>query len=174
MVQANEGATELERHPYRYGVWRTDKPADPGYSADVFHASVDPSCYDDLSSLPEFKNAPNSILECWYKTVKEKPNNRFMGTRTKNADGEFGAYEWQTFAQVFVAYEEIAKGCKALRLLEQIAEINEDGKEWSFMGIWAKNRWEWHTCMLSAMACQATVIGFYDSMGDSAVDYCLK
>ena len=24
------------------------------------------------------------------------------------------------------------------------------------------------------MVCKATVIGFYDSMGDSSVDYCLK
>lgn len=52
--------------------------------------------------------------------------------------------------------------------------INEDGKDWSFCGIWSKNRWEWHTTMLSAMVCKATIIGFYDSMGDKAVDYCLK
>ena len=28
--------------------------------------------------------------------------------------------------------------------------------------------------MLSAMVCKASVIGFYDSMGDASVDYCLK
>ena len=27
---------------------------------------------------------------------------------------------------------------------------------------------------MSAMACKTTVIGFYDSMGDVSVDYCLK
>lgn len=28
--------------------------------------------------------------------------------------------------------------------------------------------------MLSAMVCKSTIIGFYDSMGEAAVDYCLK
>ena len=28
--------------------------------------------------------------------------------------------------------------------------------------------------MLSAMVCKSTIIGFYDSMGDASVDYCLK
>ena len=97
-----------------------------------------------------------------------------MGTRRDNQDGTFGAYEWQTYADVHVMYEEIAKGCKALQLLESIEGVTEDNHAWSFCGIWAKNRWEWHTTMLSAMVCKSTVIGFYDSMGEAAVDYCLK
>lgn len=28
--------------------------------------------------------------------------------------------------------------------------------------------------MLASMVCKASVIGFYDSMGDASVDYCLK
>lgn len=75
---------------------------------------------------------------------------------------------------MFVKYEEIAKGCKDLRLLEPVPGINEDGKQWAFAGIWAKNRWEWHTTLLSCMACKASVIGFYDSMGDTSVEYCLN
>ena len=55
-----------------------------------------------------------------------------------------------------------------------ITEIDEDGKEWRFCGIWSKNRWEWHTTMLSIMVQRATLIGFYDSMGDASVDYCLN
>lgn len=79
-----------------------------------------------------------------------------------------------TYNDVFQKYEQIAKGCKELQLLEVIPGINEDGKQWSFCGIWSKNRWEWHTTMLASMALKSTVIGFYDSMGDSSVDYCLK
>ena len=55
-----------------------------------------------------------------------------------------------------------------------ISDIDEDGKEWRFCGIWSKNRWEWHTTMLSIMVQRATLIGFYDSMGDVQVDYCLN
>ena len=106
--------------------------------------------------------------------VADRPNNRFLGTRVKNEDGSFGAYEWMTYADVHTKYEEIAKGCKSLGLFETIPGLNEDDKEWRIIGIWSKNRWEWHTTMLSAMAYRVTTIGFYDSMGESAVDYCLK
>ena len=61
-----------------------------------------------------------------------------------------------------------------MNLLNPIDGIDEDGKQWSFAAIWSKNRWEWHTTLLSAMVCKATVIGLYDSMGDASVDYCLK
>ena len=75
---------------------------------------------------------------------------------------------------MFVAYEEIAKGCKKLQLLETIDGINEDNRSWSICGIWSKNRWEWHTTLLSAMVCKSSVVGFYDSMGDVSVEYCLN
>lgn len=106
--------------------------------------------------------------------MRDRPNNKFLGTRRKLQDGSFGEYEWQTFKEVFEKYEAIAKGCKELRLLETVEGINEDGKEWAFCGIWSKNRWEWHTTMLSSMVCKATVIGFYDSMGDASVEYCFN
>ena len=92
----------------------------------------------------------------------------------KQEDGTFGEYAWQTYADVNTIYEEIARGCKALRLLEPIEGVNEDGKQWSFCAIWSKNKWEWHTTELAAMVNKATIIGFYDSMGMESVDYILK
>ena len=97
-----------------------------------------------------------------------------MGTRQRNPDGTFGAYAWQTWGEIHEKYEAIAKGCIKLDLCPVVEEIKEDGKEWRFCGIWSKNRWEWHTTMLSIMVQRATLIGFYDSMGDNQVDYCLK
>ena len=61
-----------------------------------------------------------------------------------------------------------------MNLLNPIDGIDEDGKQWSFAAIWSKNRWEWHTTELAAMANKATIVGFYDSMGDASVDYILK
>jgi len=74
-----------------------------------------------------------------------------------------------TYKQVHTIWEEISKGCSVLNLLPIVPGIDEDGKEWAFAGIWSKNRWEWHTLLLSAMCHKATVIGFYDSMSDDAV-----
>jgi len=79
-----------------------------------------------------------------------------------------------TYQEAFNIYEEIAKGFKVLNLFQPIEGVNEDNQQWSFCGIWAKNRWEWHISELAAMVLKSTVIGFYDSMGDSSVDYCLN
>ena len=167
-------AANNDRFPCQYGVFRTDKPADPGYSPDLVHHEIDPKYYDDFNQLPLLDSPIKSIIGCFYKTVAEKPNRRFLGTRPKLQDGTFGPYEWMTFQQVFTIYEEIAKGAAELNLFRTIEGINEDNKTWAFCGIWSKNRWEWHTTELAAIVLKATVIGFYDSMGDSAVDYCLN
>ena len=169
-VQEGDGV----RRDVIYGKWRTDKPATPGYSADLVHIDAPESCYDNFDKLPILDKPLNSILDVFLNQVRDKPDNRLFGTRAKNTDGSFGAYEWMTYKDVSIAYEEIAKGMKVLRLTEPIPGINEDGKQWSFCGIWSKNRWEWHTTMLSAMVCKATVIGFYDSMNDASVEYCLN
>lgn len=35
---------------------------------------------------------------------------------------------------------------------------------WRFLGIWAKNRWEWTVSLLAAMHYKITGVGFYDAM----------
>ena len=82
-----------------------------------------------------------------------------------------GAYTWQSFREIHEKYEAIAKGCEVLNLCPVIEEFDEDGKIWKFAGIWSKNRWEWHTTMLSLMAIKSTLVGFYDSQGDDAIAY---
>ena len=42
------------------------------------------------------------------------------------------------------------------------------------MGIWAKNRWEWLATHIANMYYNMTTIGFFDSMGNSAVDFILN
>lgn len=58
--------------------------------------------------------------------------------------------------------------------LTPVSMTDDEGREWRFCGIWSKNRWEWHTTLLACMVNRASTIGFYDSMGPAAVDYCLK
>ena len=53
-------------------------------------------------------------------------------------------------------------------------EIDGEGKKWRFLGIWAKNRWEWTVSLLACMHLDATVVGFYDAMGVEQVDYILN
>ena len=136
MVEALQEGDGIRRDVI-YGKWRTDKKPSPGFSAELVNIETPESCYDDFNKLDVLDNPVKSILEVFINQVRDRPNHNFLGTRAKNSDGSFGSYIWMTYRDVFIAYEEIAKGMKALRLAEPVPGINEDGKQWSFCGIWS-------------------------------------
>jgi long-chain acyl-CoA synthetase len=80
-------------------------------------------------------------------------------------------YEWLTWSQVEKKAQNVAKGIKAMNLAP---EVEGDGKTWKFVGIWAKNRWEWLVTHIANMYFTNTTIGFFDSMGVETVDYILE
>ena len=49
-----------------------------------------------------------------------------------------------------------------------------DDRKWSFVGVWSKNRREWLETHLANMYFNRTTIGFFDSMGNQAVDFILN
>ena len=174
MVESSAAQGDGLNRPVMYAKWREDKEAEPGYSRELVNVDTPVEVLDEMDALPQYKQSYDNILACFLNTVEKKKGDPFMGTRQRNPDGTFGAYAWQTWGEIHEKYEAIAKGCIKLNLCPVVEEIKEDGKEWRFCGIWSKNRWEWHTTMLSIMVQRATLIGFYDSMGDNQVDYCLK
>lgn len=96
MVEANPAA-EAERHPFTYGRFRTDKPADAGYTPELVHIEVDQAHYDDMNAIPAIDTPVKSVVEIFYNSVKKYGNNKLFGTRPKLADGSFGPYEWMTY-----------------------------------------------------------------------------
>lgn len=58
--------------------------------------------------------------------------------------------------------------------MELATKTTGDDKEWEFIGIWAKNRWEWTATHIANMYMTQTTIGFFDSMGVQAVDFILE
>ena len=56
--------------------------------------------------------------------------------------------------------------------LDLCPEVGDEG--FRFCGIWSKNRAEWMTTLLACMHYKITVVGFYDAMGTSAVEYILN
>ena len=90
------------------------------------------------------------------------------------ADGKYGHYEWQTYKQIWDATEQIAKGILDLNICPVQAHLTEDNRQWRFSAIWSKNRWEWNTVYFATQLIQCTIVGFYDSMGPDAVDYCFE
>ena len=43
-----------------------------------------------------------------------------------------------------------------------------------FLGIWSKNCAEWLITLLATMKVKTSVVGFYDAMGNTAVDYIVR
>lgn len=66
--------------------------------------------------------------------------------------------------------KKVARGIKKLGLS---VETEGDGRKWNFVGIWSRNREEWLTTHIANMYYSMTTIGFFDSMGISAVDFIL-
>jgi len=58
--------------------------------------------------------------------------------------------------------------------LELCPFVEGEGKQWRFIGIWAKNRWEWTNTLLAAMHFSVTAVGFYDAMAVEQVDYIVR
>jgi long-subunit acyl-CoA synthetase (AMP-forming) len=61
-----------------------------------------------------------------------------------------------------------------MKSLNLAPQIEGDGKQWKFVGIWSKNRYEWLTTHIANMYFNHTTIGFFDSMGAVTVDYILN
>ena len=53
-------------------------------------------------------------------------------------------------------------------------ETTGEDKQWKFLGIWLKNRWEWSASLIAAMHYSITAVGFYDAMSAEQVDFILN
>jgi long-chain acyl-CoA synthetase len=63
---------------------------------------------------------------------------------------------------------------RALRHFDLAPQIEGEGQMQRFCGIWAKNCSEWLITMLACMKVRTSVVGFYDAMGNSAVDFIIE
>ena len=77
---------------------------------------------------------------------------------------------WKTWKQVDELVENYARGMKKLDLLP---DIENEGK-WKFMGILAKNRWEWICTELASVRQGGTTVAFYDTLGPAAVEFIIN
>jgi long-subunit acyl-CoA synthetase (AMP-forming) len=77
-----------------------------------------------------------------------------------------------TWKEIDVISQNVARG---LRVLDCCPFVGGDGeKDRRFLCIWSKNRWEWFASMLGAWYVKTTSTGFYDTQGESQIDYICK
>jgi long-subunit acyl-CoA synthetase (AMP-forming) len=104
-------------------------------------------------------------LDFFEMHCRERPEADFLGTRTKSlVDGKltYGEYEWMSFAKTQEVTQSLARGLHHMGLAN---DCEGDGKSWKFVGIWARNRWEWMATYMANMHFNYTSVGFFDSMG---------
>jgi long-subunit acyl-CoA synthetase (AMP-forming) len=87
-------ATDGVKRSVIYGHWRTDQEAKTGYSHELVPETLDKKYYDNINEVPLSNASCDTILKHFERQVKDQSNANFLGTRAKNADGTFGAYEW--------------------------------------------------------------------------------
>lgn len=121
-----------------------------------------------------------TFLDYFEKNVAERGDDDYLGTRIElgmeeTPEGKkfmkFGEYQWMTYKDVANVTEPLARGMHGLKLA---TETEGDNRKWKFVGIWAKNRWEWLATHIANMYFNHTTIGFFDSMGAQSVDFILN
>ena len=126
--------------------------------------------------MPSFDDKCSTILDYFEKRTIDYPNENFLGTRTKLSNDSlgmpiFGEYTWKTNKEVETTVKCLTLAIEHRKLANQ---TEGDDKSWSFIGIWSKNRREWLETYIANMYFNRTTIGFFDSMGVSAVDFILE
>ena len=107
-------------------------------------------------------------MDAFQLNVKNNRDRAYAGYREKDAEGNFGPYVWKTYGEIDEISSNLARGIKHLDLAP---DVDGEGKKWRFLGLWAKNRWEWQTTLLAAIHYNITSVGFYDAMGSEALDF---
>jgi long-chain acyl-CoA synthetase len=139
----------------------------------------------------EPENGINTLWKAMEFAVKNHPERKFLGTRfvTKSEKEEkpkknptdptqyeikntYSDFEWESYKQTFDYMRSFARGLTSLNLCPEITSIN-DGI-FRFLGIWGKNKREWVIADGAAQALGATVVTFYDTLGDDTVEYILE
>ena len=158
----------MSKKKFNYGYWRTDKPADPGFSQELISSESEEYCRvagTDLETLEGYAvPGVDTVFKALQMQVKEVPTNRFLGTRVGDS------YKWMSFKEVADDAEDLSYGYLAL---DMVPAIQAEDKEWRFLGIQSKNRAEWLLTHFANIFKSVTTVALYDTLGVEAIKYCV-
>lgn len=113
----------------------------------------------------------NTMWKALEFSYKNLPNNKFLGTRLKNLNGELGDYNWKTYAEAYEIILSFSCGLEKMNLCEEKDFTKEGSSKFKFFGIYSRNREEWVIADYACHALGVTVITFYDTLGDDTIEY---
>jgi hypothetical protein len=159
----------------KYGFFREDKPAEPGFSKELI--SMDYKKFESKTTMDELNCWPHEGVDTLIKGLerieKATPNHPLLGTKvsagTKNAAGdEEFKYEWMPIKEVMDTSKQLAAGFEAMGF---IPDIEAEDMQWKFLGILSKNRKEWYLTHIANMLNKTTTVAFYDTLGPDAARF---
>ena len=108
MVEANPSTNTGDGvvRNIQYASFRKDKPAAPGYTAELLSDRVDPKFYDNLDAQPIEEGGKDTLLQYFKRNVANRPHEPFLGTRNQleqldvNGRVQYGDYTWRSYAEV--------------------------------------------------------------------------
>ena len=80
----------------------------------------------------------------------------------------YGKYKWQTFKEVERKRFALAK---AIVDKEMFSSMNDEGRDFKFVGIYAKNRAEWIITDLALVSTGIVSVSLYDTLGAEATEF---
>ncbi|CAK4776662.1 unnamed protein product, partial [Aphanomyces euteiches] len=105
-----------------------------------------------------------TLWECFNRGLRASSDDKYLGTRTRSANGKAGPYTWMTYNQANERIGRIATG------LQERLQL----KRQEVVGIFSKNRSEWilteHACSRMAFI----LVPLYDTLGSTAVLYIIN
>ena len=103
----------------RYGYWRTDKPAEEGFSPEFISYDTESFCQRTGATLDTLYGVEDPQVDTLFKAFKKniqlRPQHKWLGTRF--------AYEymWQTFQEIGDIAENLSYGLISLGLVPEIS-----------------------------------------------------
>ena len=116
-------------------------------------------------SLP---SGAETLYESFKSSAKQYSNRPFLGARIKNLDGNYGPYQWMTYAEANTYITRVAWGLNYLNLTSP----NVEGH--SFIGIYSNNRPEWVLLDLACSFQSITSVPIYDTLHRDALLYIIS
>ena len=100
-----------------YAKWRTDLPVKKGYTPELINVDVPVQYYDNLEGQPDYIPGRKTFLDFFELHLKERRDDKFLGTRVKIGEKEFGDYEWMTYRTVEEICHNLSRGMNRLELV---------------------------------------------------------
>lgn len=172
------------KQPVEYGVFIGEEK--DGETRIIRHPQI-----KDNELVREPEPGVNTIWKALEFAVNAHPKRRFLGTRfvmssekvekkpaSANSPPQFEIkntftdFVWESYEEVFSLVKKFARGLIKLNLCPEV-ETKYDGI-FKFLGIWGKNKREWAIADSAAHGVGATVVTFYDTLGDETVEFILE